>query len=809
MEKFCFAPKWLALIALASCSLTGIATAQTFTTIKSFGTLTNMTGIQPQFELVQGPDGWLYGTAPEGQGNLKGTIFKVQPDGSDFTVIRWFTNSSEGAAPLGRLILLGSTLYGTTVATVNSYSGTVFKLNTDGTGYAVLKHFTINDGTVPSGGLTLSSGELYGIASGFSGQQLFKIKPDGTDFAVLYNFTNFPNRSLEEAGGVLYGTTFGGGSAGSGTIFKVNTDGTGFTELKHFSAPVLGPSTGFPTNSDGASPRAGLTLYGGVLYGTANDGGDSGFGTVFKLNTDGAGFTVLKQFNGSDGAVPEGKVSVSDGVLYGTTFRGGSSDDGTVFKLNTNGTGYTVLKHFSWELGSTNHEGAHPSAGLVVSCGVLYGVTESGGRTSEGTLFKLNADGTEFLTLKHFTIYSDGQNPVGGLTAADSVFYGTAQAGGTWGAGIVFKMNMDGSSYAILKHFAWNDGAHPRAGLTFSNNVLYGTTSSGGESGYGTVFKMNAEGTGYIVLRTFRGSVEGDGEYPSSSLALSGNTLYGTTSSGGTSNYGTVFKLNTDGTDYTVLRNFPGSPDDGMNPNGGLTPSQGALYGTTSRGGELGYGTVFKMNADGTGYTVLRNFKGAVESDGQSPPAGLILSGGMLYGTTRSGGTSGHGTVFKLSTDGTGYTVLRNFTGYPDDGSSPQTGLTLSGNVLFGSTTSDGSAGFGTLFKMNTDGIGYLTLHNFTRTSYSGLTLSGSTLYGTTLEGGDWEIGTAFGLDLSKVLLFAHPLGDRIVLEWMDPAFSLQAAPYITGIYTNIPGATSPYTNSMFAPQQFFRLIGN
>lgn len=809
-EGLSLALRWLALAVFASGSPTGIASAQTFTTLKSFGTLTNMTGTLPQSQLVPGPDGTLYGTASQGPGILKGTVFRLEPNGSNFTVLKWFTNSLDGAAPLGRLILLGNTLYGTTVATVGSYAGAIFRLNTDGTGYAVLRHFADEDGVVPTGGLTLSGNTLYGIASGFSGQQLFKINPDGTAFAVLYNFTNSPNPSLEESGGVLYGTTYGGGSADAGTIFKVNTDGTGFMELKHFSASALDPNTGLRTNSDGANPRAGLTLNGGLLYGTANRGGDHGFGTVFTLNTDGTGFTVLKHFNGGDGIFPAGDVSLADGVLYGTTSRGGSSDDGTVFRLNSNGTGYTVLKHFVWELGSNNHEGAQPSAGLVVSGGALYGVTVAGGKTSEGTLFKLNTDGTAFSTLKHFTSFSDGQNPAGGLTLSGSVFYGTAQLGGTGGAGIVFKMHLDGSGYEILKHFTGSDGALPRGGLTVSSNELYGTTLSGGDQDYGTVFKLNPDGTGFTVLRSFKGTVESDGESPSAGLVLSGSTLYGATSSGGTSNSGTVFTLNTDGTDYQVLRNFPESPADGLNPVGDLTLSQGVLYGTTYRGGERGYGTVFKLNADGTGYTVLRSFRGAGEGDGEYPSAGLVLSGNTLYGTTRSGGASDHGTVFKLHTNGTDYAILRKFSGYPDDGEGPQTRLTLSGNVLYGRTSAGGSSGCGTMFKMNTDGTGLVMLYHFTfcNSGQSELVWSDGTLYGTTLEGGDWNIGTVFSLDPSKVL-FAHPLGNSLVLDWLNPALGLQAAPYATGTYTNIAGATSPYTNTMAGPQQFFRLIGN
>ena len=128
------------------------ATAQTFTTLKSFGILTNVTGRNPHSQLVQAPDGTLYGTASEGEGNVYGTVFELQPDGSGFTVLKWFTNSAEGANPRAGLTLTGSTLYGTSDAGGNSGSGTVFKLNTDGTGYTVLKHFTGSDGANPYAG---------------------------------------------------------------------------------------------------------------------------------------------------------------------------------------------------------------------------------------------------------------------------------------------------------------------------------------------------------------------------------------------------------------------------------------------------------------------------------------------------------------------------------------------------------------------------------------------------------------------------------------------------------------------------------
>jgi len=187
-----------------------------------------------------------------------------------------------------------------------------------------------------------------------------------------------------------------------------------------------------------------------------------------------------------------------------------------------------------------------------------------------------------------------------------------------------------------------SDGATPEAGLVLSGNTLYGTAFSGGSVGYGAVFKVNPDGTGFTNLHSFtRGS---DGAYPLAGLILSGNTLYGTAKIGGSSDQGTVFAVNTDGTGFTTLHSFTGGSD-GAAPFAGLILSGNTLYGTTEDGGN-GYGTVFKVNTDGTGFTNLYSFNGG--SDGYRTVAGLILSGNTLYGTTEYGGSSGAGTVFAL-----------------------------------------------------------------------------------------------------------------------------------------------------------------
>ena len=343
-----------------------------------------------------------------------------------------------------------------------------------------------------------------------------------------------------------------------------------------------------------------------------------------------------------------------------------------------------------------------------------------------------------------------------------------------------------------------------------TDGTLYGTACSGDCNVAGTVFKMRPDGSGFTVLKWFTNTAEGAN--PSARLTLFDNLIYGTTRNGGVANNGTIFKLNTDGTGYTALKSFTSS--DGANPSGGLTLLGNVLYGTTVGGGSSNhYGIVFKVNTDGTGYTVLKNFGG---SDGAYPHAGVALSGSVLYGATFSGGISNYGTLFKLNTNGTDYTVLKHFTG-GNDGWQPLSDLTLSGTTLYGTTLSGGISSWGTVFQINTKGTGYVVLKHCTYSdgggSRAGLTLSGSTLYGTTECGGSLNVGTLFKLELpgqlTPIPLTAQSLGNAIILSWTNPAFSLQTAPEATGTYTNIPGATSPYTNSLSEPRRFFRLTGD
>jgi uncharacterized repeat protein (TIGR03803 family) len=342
-----------------------------------------------------------------------------------------------------------------------------------------------------------------------------------------------------------------------------------------------------------------------------------------------------------------------------------------------------------------------------------------------------------------------GINPTALIEGTDGILYGTLQAGGRKGEGVVFKLKRDGSGYSVLHHFTGylggEDGSAPQGVVEGSDGALYGTTESGGlhgddlhPTGSGTIFKLKKDGSGYTVLHRFPG-LTGDGIGPWAGLVEGRDgAFYGTTLLGGTKDGGTAFKLKKDGSGYTVLHSFLRSETDGFKPMAGLLAgSDGALYGTTDAGGSGHSGTVFRLGPDGSDYKLLHSF--AVEpSDGRFPRSSLVEGrDGTLYGTTENGGTRDAGTVFKLNKDGSGYRLLHSFTGSlglkPDpqglmqgvsngvttkfsdagEGMGP-TGLVQgSDGALYGTTEHHGKNGGGTLFRLNPDGGNFAVLHNF------------------------------------------------------------------------------------------------
>ena len=255
------------------------------------------------------------------------------------------------------------------------------------------------------------------------------------------------------------------------------------------------------------------------------------------------------------------------------------------------------------------------------------------------------------------------------------------------------------------------DGINPDAALILSGTTLYGTTREGGALGYGTVFSVNTDGTDFTVLYNFDevgfntltfAYFNTDGSQPETHLALAGNTLYGTTSYGGLNGGGSVFSLQTDGSNFQDLHDFSAYVD-GEYANS-LIVANGKLYGSTSQGGPYYAGTLFSLNTDGSDFTNLYVF--SYNTPGYEPYADLILSSNILYGATGSDPNDYAGTVFELYADGTSYTTLYTFSqenfNYETnvDGVEPND-LILSTNVLYGVASGGGFAGHGTAFSLS------------------------------------------------------------------------------------------------------------
>lgn len=367
--------------------------------------------------------------------------------------------------------------------------------------------------------------------------------------------------------------------------------------------------------STGAAPSAGLcTDSYGNLFGTTSAGGAYGKGTVFEIAKLPGGYasspTILVSFKGDDGASPKaGVIADPEGNLFGTTSAGGASGQGTVFEIAKTPRGYastpTTLISFNVR------DGATPLAGLTADArGDLLGTTSAGGAHADGTVYEIARAAVghagSLQTLVSFE-FANGSAPLGGLiTDGRGNLFGTTSLGGVHGQGTVFEIAKTARGYATspttLVSFDFSNGATPSAGLMMgANGDLFGTTSAGGASGQGTVFEITKSAGGYAesptVLISFKGD---DGASPQAGvIADADGNLFGTTSAGGASGYGTVFEIAKTSHGYanspTTLISFNlihgGAPSASL-----IADAKGNLFGTTAIGGaHRYYGTTFEL----------------------------------------------------------------------------------------------------------------------------------------------------------------------------------------------------------------------
>jgi uncharacterized repeat protein (TIGR03803 family) len=570
------------------------------TVLYSFTSLPD--GEHPESSVILDAAGNLYGTTNGGGVAGAGVVYKLDPTGHKSTLYSF--TGADGAFPVAGVVLdaagnlYGTTQYGGLTGCSSSGCGVVYKLDPTGK-ETVLHSFTGGaDGAGPMADVILdASGNLYGtteVGGAANNGVVFKLDPAGQQ-TVLFNFPGGNGGKLpyagvlQDASGNLYGTTYNGGEANAGIVYKLDPAG---------HETVL---CGFPGGA-GAKPYGSLvTGAQGNLYGATSNGGVRNEGAVYKMDAAGRETLLYSFTGGADGAKPEaGVILDAAGNLYGTTAGGGAGKDGVVYKVDTSGH-ETVLHNFTGA-----PDGATPYGDGVVldAAGNLYGTTSYGGATSAscpggcGVVYKLDPARRETV-LYTFTGGADGAQPNGVTLDSAGNLYGSTYAGGTGNGGVVYKLDPTGHQTVLYTFSLGGLGETPVGNLVLdAAGNLYGVTTFGNNSN-GSVYKLDATGQGTSL---YNFPVSGaDGANLSGGLILdAAGNLYGTTAYDGSGGGGVVFKLSPSG-QLTVLHSFSGL--DGWNPDAGVAlDASGNLYGTTNSGGSstygafmLGPGVVFKI----------------------------------------------------------------------------------------------------------------------------------------------------------------------------------------------------------------------
>lgn|GEM_PF-3329160 len=617
------------------------------TTLVHLNSTTPNTGTQPKAALVQHSDGNLYGSTTLAGTSGSGTLFKCTTSGT-LTVLVNLTGTTSTAygsnvqAPM--IVGQDGNLYGVAGSGGAIGFGTLFKCTTSGV-LTTLVSFggsTGNLGSTPLGALVQGTdGTLYGTTStsgAIGWGTLFKCTTAGV-LTTLQSFTGSTGAVIGSAclapmvfgpDGLLYGvTSTGGGTYGS--IFKITTAGV-FTNIKSlsFSDFTSSPVGGFVLAGDG-------NFYGTLAGNFLNTG--STHGGFFKLVPGTSTYTYITGFPLAPPSY-RNLLKHSDGNIYAMTTQGGANLYGSVVKLTPSGTLSTLISF------NSSSGGYSPTAFIVGTDGNLYGTNNAGGSSFYGTLFQLSTSGT-LNTLVNMTT-AGGEYVNAPLTAGgDGNYYGVTYFGGSSSLGAVFKVTPSGT-YTTLASFTGTSGALPgsqaqtRLVLAGDGN-LYGNTTAGGTGGYGTLFRVNVATGTVTSLMSFTGTtgtVLGTSPYTNLVLGSDG-AMYGTTINGGASGFGTLYSLTTGGV-FTSLVSFTGSSGaaPGINPATSLVlGSDGYLYGTTSSGGNSSAGGIFRCSTTGV-FTLLASFTGNSGAlPGSSPSAAITQApDGWFYGTTNTGG---------------------------------------------------------------------------------------------------------------------------------------------------------------------------
>lgn len=631
--------------------------------------------------------------------------------------------------------------------------GVLFKTEGNGLNQQILTTFIESPGRSPIHGhlCQAANGKFYGMTQQAGTSNLgvlFEYDPATSVYIKKVDFLGTSNGSsprgslVQAANGKLYGMTYQGGASNYGVLFEYDPATSTYTKKIDFAGAT-----------NGRYPYGSLMLAAnGKLYGMTNQGGTSGFGVMFEFDPTTSTYTKKIDFTGAtNGSYPCGDMmQASSGKLYGMTYQGGTSGNGVLFEYDYTTSTYTKKIDFA---GATN--GRYPYGSLIqISGGKMYGLTAYGGTNGYGVLFEYDPATSVSTKKLDFAGTTNGSYPYGSLAqASNGKLYGMTQSGGTGNYGVLFEYDPSTSTFTKKLDFAGaTNGSYPQGSMIkATDNKLYGMTTSGGTSDFGTMFEFDALTSVYLKRFDFSGTNNGSNPY--GSLMQADNwKLYGMTYSGGSNNFGVLFEFDPVNLTYTKKIDFAGTTN-GKYPYGSLTKAlNGKLYGMTYQGGSANFGVLFEFDPLTSAYTKKIDFVGT--SNGRAPYGSLTLaSSGKLYGMTYNGGTSNNGVLFEFDPSTSAYVKKVDFTGTAN-GSYPFGSLIQASNgKLYGMTYSGGTNGMGVLFEFDPVTSTYTNKFNFDGTAngsypYGSLVqASDGKLYGMTYQGGASGFGVMFTFD--------------------------------------------------------------
>ncbi len=671
---------------------------------------------------------YLWGATSLGGSARMGNIFSLREEDSSPVSRYEFFSDPSGHNP--SFVDMYETPSGTLIGGVGEGGydnrGVLFEFNPATKNYEVKFHFSKETGSGPSGPIIqTATGNLLGMTyweGSLQAGTLYEYDLETDAFEKTHDFNYFsganPSYIFQASNGEIYGIAKYGGLFNGGTLFA-------------YRGGAVVPLTHFEFNTTGTQPTYNLVESGGKLYGTTTEGSLGGHGVLFSLNLADEAFAVVHQFSSSE--YPGYLAVAPDGNLYGSNFNGGSENVGALFKFDIATLQYTVLQNFS-----SLSDGSYPQ-NIVWFDGAFYGTTSYNGPFDGGTLFKLEYPSDVFSVVANFM---EANQPRSLSLHSNGNFYGMCARPNGDPAGGIFEFALDEEEPTVIHTFQnKNNGFNPFGSMLQSTDgSIYGL-SSGGKFGEGTLFRFDP------VSFLFEKKIDFNNEWgilqPMDFLQKpDGNLLIATY-------VGDILE-------FDVLSNTVSKiaevNDIGSIPQDIIWGNDGMVYGTTLTGGNFLVGAVFRFNPENNQVTKLFDFN---NSTGEGRMSLLTMATtGILYGYTVSGGEHGGGVLFEYDFQTNNSSVKHNFT--VTTGTNPRTSLIEAPNgTLYGTTTSGGANGFGTLFSYSPVGSSFETLYNFD-VGFSGGAPHGDLVWveenkfcGITQFGGQYGNGTVFCFNIA------------------------------------------------------------